>query len=138
MTKRTIYMTEYDLRRLQPLIASARAYGLGDHEALARLEEEIDRAILCDPDDLPPHTVTMNARVTVTDLDTKRQTEYTIVFPRDANYEKQRISVLAPIGTALIGYCAGAEVEWPTPGGMRRFRIDKVTQPAGGRLARAA
>lgn len=138
MTKRTIYMTEYDLRRLQPLVASARTYGLGDHEALARLEEEIDRAVLCDPDDLPPHTVTINARVTITDLDTRKQSEYTIVFPRDADYEKRRVSVLAPIGTALLGYPTGVEVEWPTPGGLRRFRIDKVVAPTQTRIAKSA
>jgi regulator of nucleoside diphosphate kinase len=138
MTKRTIYMTQSDLRRLQPLVKSARAYGMGDQEALERLQEEMDRAVLCDPMDLPEDTVTMNARVTVTDLDTKRQSEYTIVFPREANYEKHRISVLAPIGTALLGYRTGEEVEWPTPGGMRRFRIDRVTQPVFGRAAKVA
>ena len=59
-----------------------------------------------------------------------RKAEYTIVFPRDANYEDRRISVLAPIGTALLGYAKGSEVEWPTPGGLRYFRIERVRRLA--------
>ncbi|HWR16534.1 MAG TPA: nucleoside diphosphate kinase regulator [Terriglobales bacterium] len=129
MTKRTIYMTAYDLQRLQPLIESARRYGHADVEALDLLQAEVDRAILCDPNDMPADVVTINAKVRVTDLETGKQLEFTIVFPRQADYEQKMISVLAPIGTALLGYRPGVEVEWPTPGGMRRFRIDEVTAP---------
>jgi len=65
---------------------------------------------------------------------------YTIVFPVDADIEKKRISVLAPVGTALIGYRAGDIIEWATPGGTRRLQIEKVLfQPeaAGGADARS-
>ncbi len=129
MTQRSIYLTESDLRRLEPLVESARRYAQADNESLELLQSELDRAILCDIDDLPDQVVSVNSRVAVTDLESGKSAEYTIVFPRDANYEEKRISVLAPIGAALIGYRTGAEVEWPTPGGLRRFRIDKVTRP---------
>jgi regulator of nucleoside diphosphate kinase len=130
MTKRSIYMTEYDLRRLQPLVEMARRYERADYESLDLLQQELDRAIPCEIDDLPSDIVSMNSKVRVTDLETGKKLQFTIVFPRDADYESGRISVLAPIGTALLGYKAGSEVEWPTPGGLRTFRIESVQKPA--------
>ena len=130
MTNRSIYLTEYDLRRLEPLVESARRYERADGESLELLQRELDRAVLCEPDDLPADVVSVNSQVLVTDLESGKKAEYTIVFPRDANYEEKRISVLAPIGTALLGYTKGSEVEWPTPGGLRRFRIERVRRPA--------
>ena len=139
MTKRAIYMTDYDLQRLRPLVESARRYERADQESLILLQEELDRAIVSNIDDLPEGLVTMNSRVTVIDLETAMRTHYTIVFPRDADYEEKRISVLAPIGTALLGYRAGMQVEWPTPGGLRRFHIENVQQsPTRSSAARVA
>jgi len=135
MTKREIYMTEYDLRRLEPLLESARRYERADRESLELLQAELDRAILCDRDDIPDDIVTMNSEVSLTDLETGKRLRYMIVFPRDANYDERRISVLAPIGTALLGYRKGTEVEWPTPGGWRRFRIEQVTAGARRKVA---
>jgi len=129
MTNRSIYLTEYDLRRLEPLVESARRYERADGESLELLQRELDRAVLCEPDELPAEVVSVNSQVLVTDLESGKKAEYTIVFPRDANYEERRISVLAPIGTALLGYIKGSEVEWPTPGGLRRFRIERVRRP---------
>ncbi len=129
MTNRSIYLTEYDLRRLEPLVESARRYERADGESLELLQQELDRAVLCDPEELPADVVSVNSQVLVTDLESGKKAEYTIVFPRDANYEERRISVLAPIGTALLGYTKGSEVEWPTPGGVRRFRIERVRRP---------
>lgn len=138
MTARSIYITEYDLLRLQPLVESARRYERADFDSLDLLQQELDRAILCDPDDLPDDVVSVNSQVQVTDLESDKRLEYTIVFPREANYDEKRISVLAPIGTALLGYGTGAEVEWPTPGGLRRFRIERVKRPVRRRVARIA
>jgi regulator of nucleoside diphosphate kinase len=68
----------------------------------------------------------MHSMVRVVDLDTGARKVYTLVFPAEADIEKNRISVLAPIGTALIGYRAGDRVEWRTPGGTKRLQIEKV------------
>ena len=135
MTKRSVYMTEYDLRRLQPLVEAARRYERADFESLDLLQQELDRAILCALGELPADVVSVNSQVLVTDLESGKKAEYTIVFPRDANYEDKRISVLAPIGTALLGYRTGDEVEWPMPGGLRRFRIERVKRTARRRVA---
>jgi regulator of nucleoside diphosphate kinase len=135
---RSIYITEYDLLRLQPLVEAARRYERADFESLDLLQQELDRATLCDPDDLPEDVVTVNSQVQVTDLEAEKKLEYTIVFPREANYDEKRISVLAPIGTALLGYATGTEVEWPTPGGLRRFRIERVKRLVRRRAAKIA
>jgi regulator of nucleoside diphosphate kinase len=68
----------------------------------------------------------MNSRVKVKDLNSGRVTTYQIVFPGEADIAKNRISVLAPIGTGLLGYSAGTTIEWQVPSGMRRFRILEV------------
>ena len=138
MNKRSIYLTEYDLRRLEPLVEAARRFERADAESLRLLQQELDRAVLCDMDELPTDVVSVNSQVMVTDLESGKKAEYTIVFPRDANYEERRISVLAPIGTALLGYKQGAEVEWPTPGGLRYVRIDRVRRPARRMAAKIA
>jgi regulator of nucleoside diphosphate kinase len=72
----------------------------------------------------------MNSRVRVTDLDTGTQTVYTLSFPRDADIAHDRISVLAPIGTAILGYRAGAIILADVPRGKKRLRIDEVSSPA--------
>jgi len=64
--------------------------------------------------------------VLVRDLDTGGESTYTLVFPSDADIAKGKISILAPIATALLGYREGDEIEWPTPGGRRRLNVIQV------------
>ena len=68
----------------------------------------------------------MNSRVRIEDADTGEQNVYTVVFPSDASVAEKKISVLAPIGTALLGSRAGGTVDWPVPAGMRTMRIQEV------------
>ena len=125
MTDRNIKITQADMEKLAGLVDAASLNRGMNHEHLADLEEELDRAEIV-TGTVPPNVVTMNAYVRVTDLETGREYEYQLVFPRDADLELARISVLAPIGTALLGYSVGSEIEWNVPGGRRRLRIDKV------------
>jgi regulator of nucleoside diphosphate kinase len=67
--------------------------------------------------------VGLNSRVRFEDLGDRTIEEYVITLPTAADADRRRISVLSPIGAALLGYAEGAEIEWPTPGGMRRLRI---------------
>ncbi|MGB4785506.1 MAG: GreA/GreB family elongation factor, partial [Candidatus Acidiferrum sp.] len=76
--------------------------------------------------DIPADTVTMHSHVRVRDLDTGGESTYTLVFPSDADIAKGKISILAPIATALLGYREGDEIEWPTPGGRRRLNVIRV------------
>jgi hypothetical protein len=68
----------------------------------------------------------MDSTARLMDLDTERETEFTLVFPDDADPDQNKISVLAPIGCAMLGYREGDEFEWETPEGNRRLRVVKV------------
>ncbi len=141
MKPRNIVITGADMTRLRALVESSLSFRKHDQEHLQKLGEELDLATVFEGDRVPRDVVTMNARVRVTDLDTGAEHVFQIVFPRDADIAKNRISVLAPIGTALLGYRAGDHVEWKVPGGTRRFRVDRVeyqpeAQAPAGLLAR--
>jgi regulator of nucleoside diphosphate kinase len=120
---KSIVITEPDYDRLRRLIESSRQFRHRDAEHLAALEEELERATVVQPGEVPHNTVTMNSRVSVRDLNDGREMTYQIVFPGNADVAKNRISVLAPIGTGLLGYSAGTTIEWRVPSGMRRLRI---------------
>lgn len=126
MKAQNIVITESDYARLQRLIESTRQFRKFDAEHLAGLEQELERALVIKEADVPRDVVTMNSRVRVKDLNSGREATYQIVFPNNADVAKNRISVLAPIGTGLLGYSAGTTVEWQVPSGVRRFRILEV------------
>ena len=126
MRERAIYITHFDMERLQKLLEGARLWSQRDREYLDKLEEELDRAILVASEDVPGDVVTMNSLISVRDLDSKKEMTLRLVFPSDADYEQDRISILAPIGTALIGYRAGDTVEWRVPAGVKRLKIIAV------------
>ena len=134
--RKTIVITETDFERLQWLIESWKELSLRDSERLDDLENELRRATVVKSDEVPPDVVTMNSRVRIQDLSRGGEHTYQIVFPEDADLDENRISVLAPIGTALIGYRTGTTVEWRVPSGTRRFRIlDVEYQPEAVRTA---
>ena len=126
MKRGMIIITEEDMKKLQELIDSLRLYAKQEQAHLDILEEELDRAEVLHQNSIPRDIVTMNSKVRVTDLESGRTLAYQIVFPRDADISKNMISVLAPVGTALIGYRVGSEIEWGVPGGTRRLRIEAV------------
>jgi regulator of nucleoside diphosphate kinase len=128
--ERMIRITEPDMKKLSSLLEAWRPAREIDRDHARSLEEELERAKIVDHGEAPADVVTMNSRVSVTDLDSGREHTYTIVFPRDADLAAGRISVLAPIGTALLGYAVGDEIKWNVPGGVRRLRIDAVLHNA--------
>lgn len=102
------------------------------------LADELDKADVVDPARVPPNVVTMNSRVRFEDQATGTTREITVVLPRDADFVKGKISVLAPVGTALLGLAENQSIEWPFPdGSQRRLRVlEVVYQPeADARLA---
>lgn len=125
----SIYVTRFDKTRLLRMLARVDP-AAEERPELEDLEMELQRGTEVEPSEIAPDVVTMNSRVRVTDLDTGSSHLYTIVFPWDADYENGRISILSPLGTALLGYRAGDEVSWTMPGGTRRLRIEElVYQP---------
>jgi regulator of nucleoside diphosphate kinase len=124
-----IVVTEFDARRLRSLLDARSEASFRDQEHLHELRAELERALVMSTTDVPADVITMHARARVLDLTSGEYREYELVYPADADISMHRISVLAPLGTALLGYREGDEVEWEMPGGLRRLRIVSVTQP---------
>ncbi len=128
MNHTPIYISPEDNSKLRLLIATA-LYSRTS-AALSKLRHELDRALVVDPADFPGGVVTMNSTVEFEDLGTSEIEEYTITFPENADVERHRISILAPIGLALIGCRVGDIVKWATPGGIRQLKVRRVAPPA--------
>ena len=126
MKKRPLIISHADRERLEALIDSARLDSGVRQDCLAPLEAELCRARVVPADKVPPDVVTMNSVVRLRDLDSVVTEEYELVYPEDADIGHHRISVLAPIGTAILGYRAGDVIEWPVPAGRRRVRVEEV------------
>lgn len=103
-----------------------RERNVRDREHLQQLDDELDRARVVPASEIPADVVTMNSELALRDLDTGEEMVFRLVFPSEANADQQRISVLAPLGTAVLGYRAGDTIEWVVPGRTRRVRIDSV------------
>lgn len=126
MSERTIVITEPDKKRLTELLDEARRAGNRGAGYLKDLQVELDRARVVLPIEVPPDVITMNSTASLRDLDTGDELTYTLVFPQDTDAAQGRISVLAPIGTAMLGYAVGDTFVWRVPDGERRFRVEKV------------
>jgi regulator of nucleoside diphosphate kinase len=125
--KGTIYISEFDLKRLKELIKVAEEFG--DKRIVQRLEElneELDRAEVVKPQEIPHDIITMNSTFRLRDLDRGEDAVYTLVFPAEADSAKGRISVLAPIGTAVLGYRLGDTIEWKVPAGLKKFKVEEM------------
>jgi len=139
MMQNNIIITGPDMEKLRHLLDSLRASANQEQQQLAVLEEELDRARIMPSFEVPPDVVTMNSKVRLTDLQNEKKLTYTLVFPRDANFDQGKISILAPIGTAILGSRTGDVIEWKVPAGIRRLRVEEILhQPEGApRPARA-
>ena len=128
--RRQIIVTEEDHERLENLFASELAAVFSDKPYLQSLRGELDIAKIVGPEDVPSNVVTMNSTVRLRQTRSKEVETYTLVYPEDADIARGKLSVLAPIGTAILGYRVGDRVEWPVPSGVIRFKIEElVFQP---------
>lgn len=126
MPKRQIFITTFDKERLDELITVATEFGEHDRHDLDELAKEMDSAKVVDSKKVPADVVTMNTKVVLRDVDTDETMTYSLAFPADADISAGRISVLAPVGTAILGYKEGSTVEWAVPAGIRRIKIEKI------------
>ena len=109
-----IRIAQRDVFRLRALIDQ---YGTGrDAAAAEQLEAELDRAVVLADDSVPRDLVTMHSRALFDD-ETGRRRDVHLVYPWEADPERGRISVLAPIGAALLGLSVGQTIAWALPGG---------------------
>ncbi len=126
MTERKIHITRYDMDRLTELIDGLRLSPKANQANLDLLEKELYRGVLVDPQQIPHDVITMNSKVIITDTESGEKTTYTLVFPSAANISENKLSIMAPLGMALLGYRTGDIIEWPVPSGVRKLKVDKI------------
>lgn len=126
MKKRKIYITESDKKRLEDLIEKAREFGTQKGSDLDALAAELARAEVVQANEIPADVITMNSQVSIRDMTAKETSTYTLVFPEESNADENKISVLAPIGTAILGYAKGDTIEWQVPAGLRKLKVEAI------------
>ncbi len=127
MVETTLCLSQSDANRLRQLIDNRRPGTNRQMESqFERLEAELERIQAVSREQVPPDVVTMNSRVEVADLDTDERMVLTVCWPEDADADEGRVSVLAPLGMAVLGYPIGTTVEWPVPAGLRRLRLERL------------
>ena len=123
---RTIFITSTDRERLEKLIQSQEEFTAGNKMYLRELEVELKRAIISEPQDIPQDVITMRSQVLLKDLSIGEEMIYTLVYPDEADMLEGKISVLAPIGMAILGYRENDQVEWEIPQGTVCLKVEKI------------
>ena len=126
MARRKIILNQDDHERLQELLHSAFADAFRDKPYLRDLRGELDTARVVDVQDVPQDVVTMDSIVRLRDMQSRELETYTLVYPDEADIAAGKLSVLAPIGTAILGYRVGDVVRWKVPSGTSRWRIEEL------------
>lgn len=123
-----IVISSEDYRRLSALLDD-----MPGNDATDLLTNELERAEIVEPKHMPPNVATMHSTVTFTVLATQKTFTYTLVYPREADGADDKLSILTPVGSALLGLSVGQEIEWPLAAGKTtRVRIDVIVyQPKG-------
>ena len=122
--KPKLTISSHDAERLEALLASLPNRSFPGRDDL---EAELARADIVATNDIPPNVVTMNSRVKFRMESSQEAFYLTLVYPQDVDAKGGTISILAPVGSALLGLSAGDEIEWPKPGGgTLRVSIEEV------------
>lgn len=121
MQSPSLLMTEPDVQKISSLLPGASP------QIRDLLAEEMARAEVVPPHELPPGVVAMNSEICFLDLDTLQERTVTLVYPAQASAASGRISIFAPIGAALIGLSEGQTIDWPLEsGGVKHLRVLRV------------
>ena len=126
MAGKTIFITDADMKHLRELIFSCRSKDGEDERHLKELEEELGKAKVVESNEIPGDVITMYSKLHLEDLDSKTEIVCWLVFPKDADVFKNRISVLSPVGTALIGFKVGDVIKWNVPQGKRNLKVKEI------------
>ena len=127
MTKH-IWITSQDRQRLMHCIEALREFpDTRDLPHIMELEREINQAeVICDPREVPRDAITMRSRVRLRDSNADEALECTLVYPSESDAEEARVSILAPLGTGMLGYRVGDVFEVTRPKGMARYKVEAV------------
>ena len=124
---KTIYITKTDEQRLANLIELVRNQNEPAQRAYVNvLEEGLEFAEIVEPQAIPPDVVTMRSTLKLKDVQTGEKSTYSIVFPTEANLDEGKISILAPLATALLGHRRGETVEFQAPTRTRKLLIQEI------------
>lgn len=126
MSAKNIYITKQDKIRLLNMIDDLLMQRPAQARHLKDLVSELNRAQTVPPQEIPNNVITMNSTIQLLDMDTQEELTYTLVYPQDADVDQNKVSVLSPIGTALLGYSVSDEIEWQTPGGLRHLQVKNI------------
>lgn len=119
-----MYVTSVDMARLRQLLDAPDL--MRQRPYLETLSQELDHASVVEASAIPADVVTMNSTVRLIDLDSDEAMELTVTYPEAADISSGKISVLAPVGTAILGCRQGDTVTWEVPAGVRSLRVDRV------------
>ncbi len=131
-----ITVSSLDLERIEQLLEVSPHR---DYAGAESLRTELSRATIVAPEEMPRDVVTMNSTALVEDEGNGESRELTLVYPRDVDGSPGKVSVFAPVGSAMLGLRVGQSIDWQVPGGRRlRLRVTAIKyQPeAGGELHR--
>jgi regulator of nucleoside diphosphate kinase len=126
----SITLTTHDHAALSARVAKLLVTTAKNRAPWLLLREELERAVILPPEVVPGPVARIGSLFTVRDLDTDERDTFTLVWPEQANVDEGRLSVLTPLGTAVIGYAQGDEILWNMPGGRRRLLLEAVDAPA--------
>lgn len=126
MLRDTIQVTSFDMSRLFAMTEQMRKQGLAEPDTLDQLEEELGRSSEVASTEVPNDVVTMNSKLTLKDLTSGKAITCTLVFPQDADASRQQVSVLAPLGMAVLGYRVGDKISWHMPHGEHQLEIETI------------
>ncbi|MBZ5571804.1 MAG: GreA/GreB family elongation factor [Acidobacteriia bacterium] len=128
MKNRSIMVTDADMDRLSRLVRALKHSLFRDQLQLESLEQTLESAEVTSSKRIPRDVIRMNSSIRLLDLDTRKKQLYSLVFPDNADISTSRVSVLAPVGIALLGRSQGDVIETKVPGGAKRLRAERVLQ----------
>ncbi len=127
MARRRIIITRADHQHLEDLFIGSLAETFRDKPYLDNLRAELDVALVVESGEVPPDVITLNSTTRLRDMETSETEIFTLVFPNEASIAEGKLSILAPLGTAILGYRVGDSVHCHVPSGVCRWRVEELT-----------
>ncbi|HZW66582.1 MAG TPA: GreA/GreB family elongation factor [Hanamia sp.] len=121
-----VILARTDFEILNSYVKNLHGMQVNERENFSKLSGELKKAQIVEDDSMPADIVRLGSTVVIKDLITRRDMTVTIVLPSKADIKQKKVSVLAPVGTALIGFRKGQTVSWNVPSGKKDFKIVDV------------
>jgi regulator of nucleoside diphosphate kinase len=122
----TVLLGTYDHKRLSMIVQKLQGSGCEERALIRRLADKLARSVVLPPEHIPENVVTLYTTAEVEDLAEQGKQVFTLVFPKEASQEENRISILTPVGIALLGETLGSIVEVQVPDRTLRLKITRL------------